>query len=513
MMRATILLLIAASAVVTGDNNCVQREVGPKAIVCVCNSTYCDFTSDIQVQENQFVWYTSTRNGERLQKSVANYSKSISEPVSSDVILIADSSIKFQKIFGFGGAMTDAAALNIRTLSTATQKNLIESYYGINGSRYTFCRIPIAGTDFSTRPYTYDDIPNDITLSNWSLVEEDDYKINYLHQIKNVMSKPEDLKIFTTAWSAPKWMKKSNEITWGPLKPEFYQLYADYILKFFDAYKERGIDIWGMTPGNEPIDGLWPFFPFNAMLWTPETEGIFSVNNLRPTLSKAGYNPVYMAMDDQRFEIPTFSNLLFNNKEAKEMFNGTAFHWYEDQITKPKRLDELHDMYPDKFILMTEACAGSNPLEIKKVDLGSWQRGEEYILDIIENLSHWTTGWVDWNLALNESGAPNWAKNFVDSPIIVIPEDDEFYKQPMYYAIYHFSKFVPPNSIKIFHTESNNSVNSIAFLTPEGNIVFVIVNKHEEPYNVIIQDKMTPSKQIHLQIPEKSFTTVQYRAT
>jgi len=36
---------------------------------------------------------------------------------------------------------------------------------------------------------------------------------------------------------------------------------------------------------------------------------------------------------------------------------------------------------------------------------------------------------VDWNLALNMEGGPNWVKNFVDSPIIVDAEGGQFFKQ------------------------------------------------------------------------------------
>lgn len=35
-------------------------------------------------------------------------------------------------------------------------------------------------------------------------------------------------------------------------------------------------------------------------------------------------------------------------------------------------------------------------------------------------------------------GGPNWVKNFVDSPVIVNAKTDEFYKQPMFYALGHF---------------------------------------------------------------------------
>ena len=87
-------------------------------------------------------------------------------------------------------------------------------------------------------------------------------------------------------------------------------------------------------------------------------------------------------------------------------------------------------------------------------------------------------GWIDWNMALNEHGAPNWARNFVDSPIIVMPQSDEFYKQPMFYAISHFSKFVPRDSYRIStDLENNRDIKAIAFLTPDQRTVVVAVNK------------------------------------
>ena len=52
------------------------------------------------------------------------------------------------------------------------------------------------------------------------------------------------------------------------------------------------------------------------------------------------------------------------------------------------------------------------------------------------------TGWVDWNLALDMDGGPNWVENFVDAPIIINAAEDEFYKQPMYYALGHISRYM-----------------------------------------------------------------------
>ncbi|XP_011645801.1 glucosylceramidase-like isoform X2 [Pogonomyrmex barbatus] len=510
MIRATILIVIFTA--VKGDD-CVLRSFGPGRTVCVCNSTYCDTPSNPKYQENQFLWYISTQNGTRMDYSSHNFSTEESE---NSLVLTVDSNKKYQIIQGFGGAMTDAAALNIRSLSNETQRNLLESYFGSTGIGYTFTRIPIAGTDFSTRPYTYDDVPDDITLSHFSLVEEDDYKIQYLHDIKNLMPNSSNYRIFTTAWSAPAWMKSSKNIKWGFLKREYYQLYADYIKKFFDAYKKRDIDIWGMTPGNEPLDGFLPFFTFNAMGWTPKAAATWTVDYLAPTLSNANYYPVYMALDDQRFELPWYVDKMFRNKNAKELFDGIAVHWYADRLFTPERLIETHNKYPDKFMLMTEACVGSSPFE-EKVVLGSWERGERYFLDIIQNLSHWMSGWIDWNMALNEHGAPNWAENFVDSPIIVMPQNDEFYKQPMFYAIAHFSTFVPRNSYRIdlkieneeILEENLRDVEAIAFLTPEQKIVIAIINKANSSVPITIKNK-SKTKTMNLQLLPRSFNTLLY---
>ena len=112
---------------ITGDE-CIPRSFGNNSIVCVCNSTYCDTVSKQKLQQNQLLWYTSTEDGKRMQSSVMNFTAKN----ESDLVLTVDVNQKFQKIQGFGGAMTDAAALNIKTLSNKTQQILLEYVIGIN---------------------------------------------------------------------------------------------------------------------------------------------------------------------------------------------------------------------------------------------------------------------------------------------------------------------------------------------------------------------------------------------
>ena len=74
-----------------------------------------------------------------------------------------------------------------------------------------------------------------------------------------------------------------------------------------EAYKEHNISVWGMSAQNEPLDGLIPFFTFNSMGWTPDTQMEFIGQHLGPLLHENGFEDlVLMTLDDQRFNLPAW---------------------------------------------------------------------------------------------------------------------------------------------------------------------------------------------------------------
>lgn len=102
----------------------MRLSFGKNGNVCVCNSTYCDTIKVPHLQQDQFLWYTSTKDGKMMESSINNFSTENDDKNISKVLTL-DSNKKYQPIFGFGGAMTDATALNIRTLSNETQHKLL----------------------------------------------------------------------------------------------------------------------------------------------------------------------------------------------------------------------------------------------------------------------------------------------------------------------------------------------------------------------------------------------------
>ncbi|XP_076620991.1 lysosomal acid glucosylceramidase-like [Colletes latitarsis] len=502
-------LVIAVFCAAGNANDCVPRRFGFDRIVCVCNATYCDGLPENhpEVPDNGDAYlYVSNKNGLRLKESLVQFNTCQTSLFESTLTL--DTTKRYQTIAGFGGAFTDSAGLNIKKLSKAAQDQLLRSYYDPKtGSGYSLVRMPIGGSDFSPRPYTYDPYDNDTTLEHFALAFEDhEYKIPFLQKAFKLNP---NLKLLGTVWSPPTWMKTNDRVNGaGFLKEEYYQVYANYLLKFMDEYKNFGIDVAAISTGNEPGNGGIAVDPLSSMGWTPSTVAKWIANNLGPTLAASQHNRTQiLVLDDQRLFLPWYVEEIAKNKEALKYIAGIASHWYVDALVPTSVLDRTHDDFPDKFLIMTEASLGSGE-PLTPVILGSWSRGEKYFLSILEYMNHWYAGWVDWNIALDESGGPNWIKNYVDAPIIVNPETDEFYKQPMYYALKHFSRFVNRGSVKVSVTDTLQ-IKSTAFVTPANEVVVVLYNRSLLPKQVVLKD---PKKgNLCFELSPLSMNTIKYQ--
>ena len=205
-------------------------------------------------------------------------------------------------------------------------------------------------------------------------------------------------------------------------------------------------------------------------------------------------------------------------------FVGIGLHWYssvEDYIaflTKPfEKMRTTHEKYPDKFMLATEACVGFIPIIDQGPKLGNWQRAERYGYDILNDLNAFAVGWTDWNIALDMTGGPNWADNVVDAPILVDTDDGAtFYKNPLFYYMGHFSKFITPGSHRI-HVESSapplqKPMEVTSFLSHDGqNFVTVVLNRGDSSQNYSISVKDDDRGFINVNIAGNSIQTIVFK--
>lgn len=496
--------------------------------MCVCDEQSCDsLASAWPKTPGQAFLVETTRSGDRFKTT------DLSDVEASNGSRAADSkgtvkiSLKArrQTILGWGGAFTDAASINIRQLRPALAEKLLESYYGADGLSYNFGRVPIGGSDFSTRAYSYDDArARDYNLTQWALADEDiKYKIPLLRRASAIVnSTGETLKLFASPWSPPRWMKSNHNFIRGHLIDEdrVYRSYANYLVKFFEAYRAHGLRFWGATVQNEPVVSYSPSYFFNSLQLSNEEAVKLIPRYLGPALESKGYtkaNFKLMVGDDSLGFINLQVPRIMKDEGVQKYVSGLAFHWYTSGRVVPydsltKVVEAVRGQID--FVLMTEACTGSTP-GAKRVDLGSWERGEAYAADIIEDLRRETAGWIDWNLALDERGGPNWAENFVDSPIIVKKGGDKFYKQPMYYTLAHFSRFFRPKSVYTNVELSGRSFDKLMFAAVQneesGHVVVNILNKAEDvkSFSLVVEDHDAPIHKFKsIQVQPKSMSTL-----
>nr|CAD7456882.1 unnamed protein product [Timema tahoe] len=471
--------VLSARTAFAQAQQCVRKDYGHGSVVCVCNATYCDFAaelSDDQLTGKNLAHYVSSKSGHRLLPMTMEFSSST---LDGDTVFTVNQDVKYQTMLGFGGATTDAATINLASLSNDAHELVLRSYFGTDGIGYTFIRVPLGGCDFSTHYYAYDDDhPGDSTLQYFNLTEED-----YVYKIPNIKRaqelSPNPIRVFTAPWSAPDWMKEIESSGASHLLPEYYETYANYYVKFLQLYAEQGVDFWGLTPQNEPSHGTTNG-GFNSMGWTSEQLRDWTAGYFVPALKAAGLDDiVLMILDDQRTQVKEWAQDWYGNESVNSFSDGMAVHWYQDANSDASVLTQAHEQYPDKFLLYTEACIFTNGV-IEPI-LGDWSRAERYASSILQTTNNWVAGWIEWNLALSVEGGPSWMGNSADSPVIVNATADEFYKQPLFYALAHFSKFVPPGSVHIgLETEDDGGISNIAFLTPEGNTVVILMSTEFE---------------------------------
>ncbi|XP_045157002.2 lysosomal acid glucosylceramidase-like [Mercenaria mercenaria] len=509
-----LFVLISMHEILADEVPCFSRQFDQDSVVCVCNSTYCDYAGIeggglLYTYFNAFV---TTKDGLRLDRQLGSFDDQI-QPNKHVFHLGNDTR---QTILGFGGAFTDAATMTMNTLSPQARANLINSYYGQNGIEYTMGRIPMASCDFSKRIYSYDDVEGDLELKEFALTEEDLlYKIPAIKDAMKVSKR--NVTLFGSPWSSPYWMKTNNNMTGkGTIKDgpggQYYKSWAKYFVKFLQAYKQQGLNMWGLTAQNEPSDGNIDAFPFQCLGFDAESQRNFIANDLGPALEQNGFGGVkLMILDDERKFLPSWADVVLKDHFAAKYVSGIAVHWYDDMVVPPSALDDTYKQFGnDYFILNTEACVQDLVNKSNTVLLGNWQRGERYFMDILQDIEHGVSGWVDWNMALDMQGGPNWQNNLADSPVIVNAQTDEFYKQPMFYAMGHFSKFARPGSKVISHSTNvtaDSSLKAIFFTREDDSIAANFVNTNDtESFDITITDYRVPGY-LNYEIPPKTFVT------
>jgi glucosylceramidase len=361
-------------------------------------------------------------------------------------------------------------------MSAAARTALLKELFSTagNGIGGSYIRLSIGASDLDATVFSYDDLPQgqtDTAMERFDLGHDREAVIPVL---KEILAIQPSIMIMGSPWSPPVWMKDNNDTRGGSLKPEYYAAYAKYFIRYIQEMKKEGIDIDAITVQNEPLHpGNTP-----SLLMLAKDQAIFVRDHLGPAFKKAGIHTKIIVYDHNA-DKPEYPISILDDPQAKQYIDGSAFHLYGGKI---EALSEVHKAHPDKNLYFTEQWVGA-PGNLKR-DIAEHVR--KLIIGATRN---WSRTVIEWNLSSNPALQPHTDRGGCDRCLGAITIDgDKVSQNPAYYSIAHAAKFVPAGSVRI---ESNIAAGlpNVAFRTPQGKIVLIVLNDNKVPASFAIKYK------------------------
>ncbi|SEC01930.1 glycoside hydrolase family 3 N-terminal domain-containing protein [Paenibacillus sp. GP183] len=398
---------------------------------------------------------------------------------------------EYQSVMGIGTSMEESTVYNLVKMSPAKQEEWLKKLASkTEGIGMSMVRVTIGTADFTAQKfYTYDDMPpghTDPALEHFSIQKDIDFGI--VGALKKMKAINPGMKIFASPWSPPGWMKTTDSMIRGQVKDEYLPVLADYYVKYIQAYKAQGIDIEAMTLQNEPL--LEIDYPSTKMPWQQEAE---LAKLLKKKLAAAGLDVKLWIFDHNPGDTMSYPAPLLAVPENRDAVEGTAFHDYGGDLAL---MSQLHDMYPDKNVYMTERAV--------------W--GTEGTDRIAQYFRNWARSYNSWVAMLDSDIATHQWVGTPDPTMLVQDSSDRnnYWLTPEYYFLGNFSKFVEPGYIRINSDYgSKNKVTNVSFLSPDKKtIVTVVINQtNDEQTFKLVSD----GTQIAAKLPAKSVATYRWK--
>lgn len=388
--------------------------------------------------------------------------------------------LTYETFEGFGGAVTEAAGYVYSLMDEEQKRQLLETYFAKDKMNYQLIRIHLDSCDFCLDMYEAMSDPKDKELASFSFERTEQYMIPMLNDIRKITG--DDLKLMLTPWSPPAFMKTNgSRKKGGRLKPEYRQMWAEYICRYIKEFKDRGFHVQRISLQNEPkASQTW-----DSCLFTAEEEKIFLRDFMYPAMLARGYDDIEVFIWDHNKERIYERVRDVVDDSTKEMVAGAAFHWYSGDHFES--MDLVRKFYPDVKMIMSESCLEYRLFDEKNIENVTNRLCHE----IIGDLNHGMCAFYDWNLLLDEKGGPNHVKNYCHAPFLYDTRTGELMPQKTQRQFYHFSHNIVPGSVRIASTKYTEQIDFVAYRTPENQIVGIMLNKSDAllPVNLRMQGK------------------------
>jgi glucosylceramidase len=393
--------------------------------------------------------------------------------------VVVDPTQTYQSIEGFGAAFTDSAAdLLMNVEPPASLPGTLNDLFTTNGDGIglSFMRIPMGASDIALSVYSYDDQPvgtTDLTLADFSIAHDQAYILPLIKQAKALNPR---MKLMANPWSPPGWMKDPTSMNpvsmlGGTLlmTPQNETAFANYFVKFLQAYQAAGVPIDYVSLQNEPLN-ITTGYPSMGMSDTVQLSLLqgyvlpaFTANNITSKIFAYDHN----------WDTPLYPQTVLGGLTPQQLnqMAGTAWHGYGGA---PGAQQLLQNQFPALGNWETEHSGGL------------WQVAPDQfnvdILEITQVLRNSGKSFVKWSLALNQNLGPNLTQNAglggcndctpivtVNSTTGAVTKDIEFY------TLGHYSKYVLPGAVRVY-SSNTPAIASVAFQNADGSMALIASN-------------------------------------
>ena len=413
--------------------------------------------------------------------------QSATGPAPADAVHL-DASKTFQEVLGFGASFTDAACFTFNRLGGAERETLFHELFHPSEMGLSVCRTCIGSSDYATKLYSYDDGDADPELTRFSIAHDREYILPILRQARAVNP---DLFLLSSPWSPPGWMKANGSMLGGSMRKKYLPVYAQYLLKFLQAYAAEGVPVQALTPQNEvdtDQDGRMA-----ACLWGQEYEIELVRDHLGPLLEKTG-TPTKIWILDHNYNLWGRVVCMLDDAKLRKYTNAVAWHGY---VGKPEMMGKVEAAHPGVEMYWTEG----GPDYTNADYLTDWTKWGASFAEILRNGCRSITA---WNLALDEKGKPNIGPFPCGGLVTIHSETRDVVRSGQYWAMAHYSRAIRRGARRIDSRSAATDLHHVAFLNPGSQKALILSN----PGSARTVEVRLDAHSTRVSVPEKSVATL-----
>ncbi len=403
------------------------------------------------------VWFTNAKQRFTPGRALA-WRPAAKTPSTESVRLVPEN--KFQHVLGFGGCFSDASCYLINQLREPAREALLHELFHPSEMGLNVNRTCIGAADSAATLYSYDEGDADPELKRFSIDHDREYILPVLRRVQEINP---SVFYFSSPWSPPGWMKWNKSMLGGSMSRQYLSSYAQYFLKFVQAYAAAGVTVHAISTQNEVDTDQHGQMP--ACTWSQECETEFVIEHLGPLFEKTN-TPTKIWILDHNYVYWGRVISQLDDADFRRYATSVAFHGY---VGEPSMMSKVHAAHPEADLHFTEGSTDYNDPHYQD-DWTKWASTYSAVLN------NWCSSATAWNVATDEQGKPNIGPYPCGGILIINPRTQEIIRSGQYWALAHFSRALRRGARRIESQSQAANMTHIAFENPGGEKALVLTN-------------------------------------